>query len=572
MTSAGWVELVSSVILTFAAGWPLGGHIARVWMGERTWLDPVIGPVERGFDRLLGVEPDASQDAWAYTRSLLTFSAAGFLVLYALLRAQGAVSIGGVHRPGFPPDLAFTTAIAFVTNTDWRAYSGDLALSPLTLMAGFTTQNFASAGSGMAIAAAVTRAFAANRGRALGNFWRDLTRNVLYVLLPLSVVVSLILIALGVPQTIGPGVVAKTLEGATQIIPLGPVASLEAISLLGTNGAAVFGAGSAHPFQNPNSIANLVQIVAMGATSVGCLVAFGRVTRRRSDARALVAVAGLFVLVSAALVYVAETRPTPASTALTLSGPTNLEGKEVRFGAPGSAAFAVMTTSSAFGGSNARHESLSPAGGGIALFLMEIGEMVPGAVGAGLYSLLVVAMLAVFVAGLMVGRTPEYLGKKIETREIKLAMLAILVLSASTLGPAALAAITPAALSSVSATGAHGMTELLYTFASGAANNGSAFEGLRADTPFFNVAMGLAMALGRFGYAAPVLALAGGLVAKPRLPFNDGTFPTDGPLFVGLICSVILIMAGLQYFPSLALGPIREQIEMNAAVARLAAR
>ncbi len=564
MTLRGWAEIVLAIGLSVGLAWPIGAHIGRVWADEPTWLDPVMRPVERVIYRLIGVDPERGQGWVEYARSLLGFSAAGFILLYAIARLQGVLPLNPQGVGGMSPDLAFNVAMGFVTNTGWESYSGERAASHLLQMAGLTTQCFASAASSMAVAAAVSRAFLVRRSGQIGNFWADLVRNTLYVLLPLSILVALALGILGVPQVLLGHVQAHTMEGTAQTLALGPIASLEAIKQIGTTGAGFFNANSAHPFENPTPLTNLIQMVAMSVLGFACVVAFGRVTRAPSDARALITVMAVTVMVAAAAIYAAETQPTPALAAGHVAPGPNMEGKEVRFGAPGSAAFVAMTTSTADGAVNGVQESLTPAGGGVGLFMILLGHTLPGGAGSGLYAMLVMAMLAVLLAGLLVGRTPEYLGKKIEGREIKLAMLSSLVVSATTLGFTAVAAVLPLALRSVSARGPHGLTELFYAYASAASSNGSSFEGLAANTPYWNTTLGIAMALGKYGAVTPVLAIAGSLAAKPKLMPTEGTFPTDSGLFVGLIAAVILILTGLQYFPALALGPIVEQLQMQS--------
>jgi K+-transporting ATPase ATPase A chain len=562
MTIQGWAEIAVTIGLSVACGWPLGLYMARVWGGKVRWL----APVETVFYRASGVDPDKGQGWFAYTLSFLAFSTAAFLFLYAILRLQQHLPLNPGGFAGFSPDLAFNTAISFVTNTNWQFYSGESAASHLTQMAGLTVQNFASAAAGIAVAAALARAFVAHRGTSLGNFWADLVRITLYILLPLSIVVALVLCALGVPQTMLGHVDANTIEGATQSIALGPIASQEAIKQIGTNGGGFFNANSAHPFENPNAITNLIEEVIMNMLGFACVVAFGRLVGVAKEARALLIVMVIMVGAAAAGIYAAESQPTPAVTAAHVVPGPNMEGKEVRFGAPATSVFAAMTTGASDGAVNGMHESLTPLGGGIAMFMIHLGEMLPGGVGSGLYSIVLMAILAVFVAGLMVGRTPEYLGKKIEAREMQLIMLATLILTASVLGFTGVAVVLPMALKTVSTGGAHGLSEMLYAYTSATGNNGSAFGGLGTN-PFWNVTMGIAMWLGRFGYAVPVLAIAGGLAAKPRLAPTAGTLPTHGALFVGLLIGVILILAGLQFFPALALGPIVEHFQMLKAVA-----
>jgi K+-transporting ATPase ATPase A chain len=567
MTLQGWAEIVFTLAVTIALGWPLGLYMARVWKGEATWLDPVLRPVERVFYALAGVKADKQQGWMAYTGALLGFSAASFLALYAILRTQGLLPLNPQHFAGMSPHLAFNTAISFVTNTNWQSYAGEATLSNFSQMAGLTTQNFASAAAGIAVAAALARAFAANRGEGLGNFWVDLTRITLWILVPFSLVIALVLVSQGIPQTLAASVEAHTLEGAKQTIAIGPVASQEAIKQLGTNGGGFFNANSAHPFENPNAWSNLIEEVIMNALAFGVFIAFGIVAIARKEARALVVTAAIIVSAAAALIYVNETMPTPAlAHAAHAVATPNMEGKEVRFGAPSSSVWTAMTTGASDGGVNAMHESYTPLGGGIALFLIKLGEMTPGGVGSGLYGMIVMAIIAVFVAGLMVGRTPEYLGKKIESREVKYAVLATLILPTVLLGFAAIAAVLPEALKGLSASGPHGLTEILYAYGSAVGNNGSAFAGLTANAPWWDTTLGVAMGLGRFAYAVPVLALAGSIAAKPKLAPSAGTLPTDSVQFVLLLLGVILILGGLQYFPPLALGPIVEHFQMLKAV------
>jgi K+-transporting ATPase ATPase A chain len=444
-------------------------------------------------------------------------------------------------------------------------------MSAFSQMAGLTSHNFLSAAAGIALAAAVTRAFAANRSEGLGNFWVDLTRISLYFLLPISIVVALTLVALGVPQTIASNthgaVAAVTMEGAKQTIPLYPTASQEAIKQLGTNGGGIFNANSAHPFENPSAITNLIEEIAMNAVSYACVFAFGMVVLARKEARALVAVMAVFIVAASSTVYWAESQPAPAMHAVHASTLVNMEGKEVRFGAPSTATWAAFTTGASDGGVNATPDSYMPLAGGVTMFLIQLGEITPGGVGSGLYGMIVMAIIAVFVAGLMVGRTPEYLGKKIEAREVKFAMLASVTLPLSILGFSGVAAVMPLALKALQASGPHGLSELLYAYTSATGNNGSAFAGLSANVPYWNSTLGIAMLLGRFAYVLPVLAMAGSIAMKPKLQPTAGTLPTDGLLFVGLLAGVIIIMGGLMYFPAQALGPIVEHFQVLKTVA-----
>ena len=567
MNAQGWVEILVTVGAAVVLAWPLGAYVARIWQGERTWLDPLLRPLEGMIYAACGVRPDRSQGWVGYTASLLAFSVASFVALYLILRFQDRLPLNPQGVSGVSPHLAFNTAVSFVTNTNWQSYAPETTLSTFSQMAGLTSHNFLSAAAGMAVAAVMARAFAANRGEGLGSFWVDLTRISLYVLLPLSIAVAVAYAALGVPQSLAANAVARTLEGAKQTIALYPAASQEAIKQLGTNGGGIFNANSSHPFENPNAWTNLIEIVSMNTLGYACVVAFGRLVAARKDARAIVAVMALFVVGASAAIYAAETQSAPALAAAHADASVNMEGKEVRFGAPSTAVWAAATTGASDGGVNAMHDSLMPLGGGVAMFMMQLGEILPGGVGSGLYGMLVIALIAVFVAGLMVGRTPEYLGKKVEAREIKYAMLAVLILPLAILGFAAVAAVLPVALKGLANPGPHGLSEILYAYTSAAANNGSAFAGLAANTPWWNTTLGIGMLLGRFAYLVPVMAIAGSLAAKPKLAVTSGTFPTDGPLFVGLLIGVILIMGGLQFFPALVLGPIVEHFQMLPAVA-----
>ncbi len=566
MNWQGWAEIALTLGLAVALGWPIGMYMARVWEGRSTWLDPVLKPIERVFYSASGIDPAKGQGWLTYLGALLAFNAAGFFLLYAILRLQGLLPLNPLHFAGMSPHLAFNTAMSFVTNTNWQSYAGESTLSNLAQMSGLTVQNFVSAASGIAVAAALARAFAANRGETLGNFWTDLTRAVLYILLPISVVFALVLVAAGVPQTLIAHIDAHTLEGAKQGISLGPVASQEIIKQLGTNGGGFFNANSAHPFENPNAWSNLIEEVAMNTLGFACVIAFGRVAMAGRDARALVIAMTVLLVGASAAIYASETHVTPALLHAGVVAAPNMEGKEVRFGAASTAVWTAMTTGASDGGVNGALESFTPLGGGTALFMIKLGEILPGGVGSGLYGIVVMAVISVFIAGLMVGRTPEYLGKKIEAREVKYAVLATLILPVTILGFAAVAAVYPLALKSVSASGPHGLTEILYAYSSAVGNNGSAFAGLNANVPWWDTTLGVAMALGRFAYIVPVMAMAGALVTKPKLQPSAGTLPTSGLQFVGLLIGLILILGGLQYFPPLALGPLVEHFQMLAAV------
>jgi K+-transporting ATPase ATPase A chain len=565
----GWTEIVVTIALTVAVGWPLGILMGRVWAGERTWLDPLLKPVERLSYAAFGVNPEKGQTWLGYAGALLAFSAVGFVLLYLQLRFQNWLPLNPQGFDGLSPHLAFNTAVSFVTNTNWQSYGGESTMSHLSQMAGLTVHNFVSAGAGLAVAAAISRAFAVDRGEELGNFWVDLTRVTLYVLLPLSLVTALALVAAGVPQTLLASVDATTLEGAKQVISLAPTASQEAIKQWGTNGGGIFNVNSAHPFENPSPLTNLIEVVSLNALAFGTVVAFGKVAGARREARALIAAMAILVGVAAAAIYTSETKtPQPALIAAGITDATsNMEGKEVRFGPAASALWAAQTTGASNGSVNSMHGSFMPLGGGMALFMIQLGEILPGGVGSGLYGMVVMALLAVFVAGLMVGRTPEYLGKKVEAREIKFAMLAVLILPLAILGFSAIAAVLPVALEGLLNKGPRGLTEIIYAYSSAAGNNGSAYAGLTANTPWWNTTLAIGMLLGRFAYAVPVLAVAGAIAARPKLTPTAGTLPCDSPLFVGLLIGIILILGGLQFFPALALGPIVEHFQLLGAVA-----
>ncbi|MDB5438205.1 MAG: potassium-transporting ATPase, subunit [Caulobacteraceae bacterium] len=567
MNPQGWAEIALTIALMVAIAWPLGIYMARVWKGESTWLDPVLKPVERLVYAGCGVKEGKGQNWIAYAMSFLAFSTASFIVLYLILRFQNLLPFNPQGFAGLSPHLAFNTAVSFVTNTNWQSYVPEQVVSTFSQMAGLTSHNFLSAAAGIAVAAAMARAFAANRSDDLGDFWVDLTRISLYILLPVSLVVGVAFVALGMPQSLLAHVDAHTLEGGKQTIALFPTASQEAIKQFGTNGGGIFNANSAHPFENPNAITNLIEIVLMNTLPLACVVAFGRIVMARRDARAIVIVMTILITAASAALYVTETRPAPSLVAAHVDASVNIEGKEVRFGAPSTAVWTAATTGASDGGVNGMIDSYMPLGGGVAMFMIMLGEIVPGGVGSGLYGMVVMALIAVFVAGLMVGRTPEFLGKKVEAREIKYAMLAVLILPLSILGFSALAAVLPVALKGLENSGPHGLSEILYAYTSATGNNGSAFAGLTANAPWWNTTLGIAMLLGRFGYAVPVLAIAGSLAMKPKLAATAGTFPTDGPLFISLLIGVILIMGGLQFFPALALGPIVEHFQALQAIA-----
>jgi K+-transporting ATPase ATPase A chain len=564
MTLNGWLQIALMFALVIATARPLGLYMAAVFEGRATVLNRALGPVERQFYALSGIDPKREQDWLAYTIALLAFNAAGFVLLYAILRLQHILPMNPQGFDPMSPHLAFNTAASFVTNTNWQSYGGESTLSYFSQMAGLTVQNFVSAATGFAVAVAIARAFARSKGATVGNFWVDLTRTTLYVLLPLSIVLALLLVALGMPQNLSTYIDATTLEGAKQTIAQGPVASQIAIKQLGTNGGGFFNVNAAHPYENPNVWTNLLQTWAIFSLALALAVTFGRMIGREREGWALLSVMVLFLAVGAAVAYWAEASGNPLMHAMGIAG-SNMEGKEVRFGAALSTIWAVFTTGASNGSVNAMHGSFMPLGGLVPLFLMQIGEVVPGGVGSGLYGIVVLAILAMFVAGLMVGRTPEFLGKKLEAREVKMAVLAILVMPLCILGFSAISAVLPVALAGLANPGARGFTEILYAYSSAAGNNGSAFAGLTANAPWWNTTLGIAMLACRFGIIVPVMAIAGALVAKPKLAPSAGTFPTHGPLFVGLLAGVIIILSGLEYFPALALGPIVEHFQMLAS-------
>ncbi len=561
MTWIGWAQIALVLACVVAAAIPLGRYIAVLAAGRIT----VLAPLEQLFYTAAGIDPAKGQGWRAYTLAMLAANAAGFVLLYALLRLQGGLPFNPQGFGGLSPWLAFNTAASFVTNTNWQAYGGEVAMSNFSQMAGLTVQNFLSAASGIALALAVSRAFAKGGVQDLGNFWADLVRVTLYLLVPLSILVGLAFVAMGMPQTLSAFAEATTIEGTTQVLPLGPAALQVAIKHLGTNGGGFFGANSAHPFEGPTALATGLQIWAHQVIPFALALTFGTIIGDVRQGRALLLVMLGYVLMATLAIYASEAGGNPLHLALGIDAAQgNMEGKEVRFGQALVALFTATTTGASCGAVNAMLESFTPLGGMVPLFLIQLGEVLPGGVGSGLYGMLVFVLLTVFIAGLMVGRTPEYLGKKVQAREIKLAMLAVLVLPVAILGFTAVALVLPAAITSIQAAGPHGPSEMLYAFSSAAGNNGSAFGGLTADTPWLDTTLGIAMMLGRFAYVVPVMAIAGSLAAKPRALASPGTFPTHGLLFAGLLAGVILILGGLQFMPALALGPLAEHFSLLA--------
>jgi K+-transporting ATPase ATPase A chain len=563
MTIIGWIQILLYCAIVVALTKPLGGYMTRVFNGERTFLSPLLRPVEAGVYWIGGVDEKREQHWLTYTVAMLLFHVGGFVILYAVMRLQAVLPFNPAEQSAVAPDLSFNTAISFITNTNWQNYGGESTMSYLVQMLGLTHQNFLSAATGIALAVALIRGFSRSSMRTIGNFWVDVTRCTLYVLLPICVVYTLFLVWQGIPQTLLPYVDATTLEGAKQTIAVGPVASQVAIKMLGTNGGGFFNANAAHPFENPTALSNFVQMISIFALGAALTNVFGRMVGNQRQGWAILAVMGTLFIAGVAVTYWAEANGTTALHALGLTG-GNMEGKEVRFGIVASSLFAVITTAASCGAVNAMHDSFTALGGMIPLINMQLGEIIVGGVGAGLYGMLLFVVLAIFVAGLMVGRTPEYVGKKIEAREVKMAMLAILVLPLMYLGWTAVAVVFPPAVASMANAGPHGFTEVLYAFTSATGNNGSAFAGLTGNTLFYNLALASAMFVGRFFMIVPAMALAGSLAGKKSIPPSAGTLPTTGGLFVGLVVGVILIIGGLTFFPALALGPIVEHLAMNA--------
>ncbi|MGI9860213.1 potassium-transporting ATPase subunit KdpA [Moorella naiadis] len=558
------LQLVLFLVLLLLLAVPLGRYMARVFSGERTFLDPVLNPLEGLVYRLTGVDAGHEMNWREYAAMLLLFNFLGMLALYLLQRVQGWLPLNPQGFSAVPPDLAFNTAASFMTNTNWQAYSGESTMSYLTQMAGLTVQNFLSAATGIAVVVALTRGLARRTATTIGNFWVDLTRATVRVLLPLALVLALVLVCQGVIQNLSPYLTVTTVEGGRQTLALGPVASQEAIKELGTNGGGFFNANSAHPFENPTPLTNLLEMLAILFIPAGLTITYGRMVGNHRQGTVILAAMLLLFVLGLGVVYGAEHYGNPQLANLGVSGPTAMEGKEVRFGIANSALFATVTTAASCGAVNAMHDSLTPLGGLIPMLQMMLGEVVLGGVGAGLYGMLIFVILTVFIIGLMVGRTPEYLGKKIEAREMKMATLAVLIPAATILLGSGLASVLPAGTAAIANSGPHGLSEILYAFASGAGNNGSAFAGLNANTPFYNLAIGLAMLIGRFGVILPVLAIAGSMVTKKTVPAGPGTFQTTSLLFTGLLAAVVLIVGALTFFPALALGPIVEHLLMLA--------
>jgi K+-transporting ATPase ATPase A chain len=563
MTVNGWLQIAIYFAVLTALVVPLGRFMARVFEGERTFLSPALRPVEALIYRVSWVNETREQHWTTYTVAMLLFNAAGFLLAYAILRLQGVLPLNPADQSAVPADLAFNTAVSFASNTNWQNYGGESTMSYLTQMMALTTQNFVSAATGIALAIALVRAFARASANTVGNFWVDLTRCTLYVLLPISFVAALSLVWQGVPQNLGAYVDATTLEGAKQTLSQGPAASQIAIKQLGTNGGGFWNANSAVPYETPTPLSNFLEMIFILVISAALTNTFGYMVKDERQGWALYAAMSVIFLAFVAIAYWAESAGNPLFAALGID-PANMEGKEVRFGIANSGLWAVATTAASNGSVNAMHDSFTPIGGMMAMVMIQLGEIVYGGVGSGLYGMLLMVIVAMFVAGLMVGRTPEYLGKKIEAKEVKMAMLAILVLPLMILGFTAASVVLPFGLSSIQDAGPHGFSEVLYLFTSQTGNNGSAFAGITGNTLWYNTTGGLSMLVGRYFVIIPMMAIAGSLVAKKIVPASAGTFPTHGGLFVGLLVGVILIIGGLVYFPALALGPIVEHLAMQA--------
>jgi potassium-transporting ATPase potassium-binding subunit len=561
MTEFGWVEIALFTALVGLLTRPLGGYLARVYAGERTLLQPLSGPIEATIYRIAGIDPALEQSWYRYAVSLLVFHAFGIIALYGLLRLQSGLPLNPQELPAVAPDLALNTAVSFVTNTSWQSYSGETTLSYASQMAGIAVQSFLSAASGIAVVIALIRGFARRRAATIGNFWVDLTRGTFFVLLPICILAATFLVAEGVPQTLAPAATVSTLEGSTQIIARGPVATQEAIKLLSGDGGGFFNANSAHPFENPTALTNFLEamlIFALGAALTNC---FGRMVGSERQGWVLLSVMAILFGLGVGGIYLSEAGGNPALVDQTKGSQLiggNMEGKEVRFGIAGSALFADVSTASSDGAVDAMHDSFLPLSGGILLGNMMVDEVILGAPGSGLYGMLLFCIITVFLAGLMIGRTPEYIGKKIGTPEIKMAILALICVPAAALSLTAVACVVEPGLAALGNGGPHGYSEILYAYVSAAATNGSAFAGLNANSPFYNLTLALAMFVGRFIVIVPVLAIAGSLAAQRVIPSSAGTLPTGAGLYVGFLLGVIVIVGGLTYLPALALGPIIE--------------
>ena len=562
-TAPGWVLIAIFIALTFAMAKPVGAWLFTLYEGRVPKYLAFLAPVERGIYKACGVRADQDQGWRAYTIDMLLFSAAGIFLTYAIERLQFYLPLNPQGFAGVPAPVAFNTAVSFITNTNWQSYAGESTMSNFTQMAALAVHNFLSAATGIAIAFALIRGFARRESGGIGNFWVDLTKTTLYILLPISFVYALVLVALGIPQTLAGSVTATTMEGAKQVISLGPVASQIAIKMLGTNGGGFYNANAAHPFENPGDISNFIQMLSIFAIGAGLTWTFGKAVGNTKQGWAILTAMMLIMTAGVTTAYIAESGGNPIHHAMGVDASQgNMEGKEVRFGTAASALFATVTTDASCGAVNSMHDSFTPIGGLVPMFNIQLGEIIIGGVGSGLYGFLLFAIISIFVAGLMVGRSPEYIGKKIESREVKLAVLAIAVLPLMILGGSTLASVSPYGLEGLANKGPHGFSEILYAFTSVTGNNGSAFAGLTASNAFWSLTLGIAMFVGRFFMIIPALAIAGSLAAKKHHPEGPGSFPTTGGLWIGLLVGIILIMGGLTFLPALALGPIADQIAM----------
>ena len=562
MNLSGWAMILLFVALIVALAKPAGLLMYRLYAPE-----PM--PLERRLLGFAGVDSTREQSWVGFAVALMVFNIGGIALLFAILKLQGVLPMNPMHFPGIDNWLAFNTAVSFITNTNWQNYAGETTMSYFSQMAGLAVQNFLSAATGIAVAFAFIRGFARSQAKTVGNFWVDITRITLWLLLPACIILTLFYVATGVPQTLNPSVTATTLEGASQTIAMGPVASQLAIKMLGTNGGGFFNANSAHPFENPTALANFVQMLSIFVLGAGLTLTFGKAVGRFRQGWALLAAMLLIFIAGVATVYWAETTGNPLHHALGLAqggAGGNMEGKEVRFGQAATSLFVAVTTAASCGAVNAMHDSLMPLGGLIPMFNIQLGEIVIGGVGSGFYGILIYAILSVFVAGLMVCRTPEYVGKKIESREVKLAIFALLATTAGTLILSSIAAVTPAGVAGLGSGGPHGLSEILYAFAATDANNGSAFAGLNGNSPFYNIMLAATMLMGRFIVIIPILAMAGSFAAKKTVPASYGAFPTDTGLFVALLIAIVVIIGGLTFFPALALGPIVEHFALRAGM------
>jgi len=561
MTIQGWILIIAFLAILVALTKPMGMWLFALYEGRRTPLHAVLGPIENGFYKLSGIDPTQEQSWRRYAVHMLLFNGALAIFTYAILRLQGVLPLNPLGYGAVPEHLAANTAVSFTTNTNWQSYSGEATMSNLSQMLGLAIHNFLSAATGIALAFAFFRGFARRQAKTIGNFWADATRITLYLLLPVCIVYALVLVANGVPQTLAGSVDVTTLEGAKQVLALGPVASQEAIKMLGTNGGGFFNANSAHPFENPNAFTNLLQMLSIFLIGFGLTWTFGKAVGNTRQGWAILSAMVIIFLAGTTITYWQEAAGNPIVHHLGIAG-GNMEGKEVRFGIAASSVFSVVTTAASCGAVNAMHDSFTALGGLIPLFNIQLGEVVVGGVGAGVYGFLLFAILAVFVAGLMVGRTPEYVGKKIESREVKLAVLAIAVLPLTILGLTAISSVATAGLAGPLNKGPHGFSEILYAFTSAVGNNGSAFAGLAAATPYYDGLLAVAMWIGRFFIIVPMLAISGSLAAKKYTPESAGSFPTTGALWIGLLVGIVLILGGLTFFPSVALGPIADHLAM----------